>query len=95
MGLLTYFYIKNLNLCVCLRIFFLFFAILDSIMNLTKAQFHGLSLVPIQNKKKYKFWICGVLISKVSQGSQKNKKYFEFIMGVLAQAQNGDEWFWK
>jgi hypothetical protein len=37
-----------------------------------------------------------VLINKVSQGSQKkNKKYFQFIMGVLAQAQNGDEQFWK
>jgi hypothetical protein len=43
-------------------------------MNLTKAQFHGLSLVPIQNKKKYIFWICRVLINKVLQGSQKNKK---------------------
>jgi hypothetical protein len=50
MGLLIYFYIKNLNLYVCLRIFFLF-VILDSILNLTKAQFHGLSLVPIQKKK--------------------------------------------
>jgi hypothetical protein len=84
MGLLTCSYIKNLNLCVCLRILFFFFAILNSILNLTKAQFHGLSLVPIQNKKKYIFWICGVLINIVSQGSQKNKKYFQFIMGVLA-----------
>jgi hypothetical protein len=96
MGLLTCFHIKNLNLCVCLRIFFFFFEILDSILNLTKGQFHGLSLVPIQKKKKnYIFWICGVLINKVSQGSQKNKKYLQFIMGVLAQAQNGDKQFWK
>jgi hypothetical protein len=51
--------------------------------------------VPIQNKKKYIFCICGVFINKVSQGSQKNKKCLQFIMGVLAQAQNGDEQFWK
>jgi hypothetical protein len=76
MGLLTCSYIKNLNLYVCLRIFFFFFMTLDSILNLTKAQFYDLSLVPIQNKKeKYIFWLCGVLINKVSQGSQKNKKY--------------------
>jgi hypothetical protein len=41
------------------------------------------------------FWICGVLINKVSQGSEKNKKYLQFIMGVLAQAQNADQQFWK
>ncbi len=75
--------------------FILFFTILDSILNLTKTQFHGLNLVPIQNKTKYIFWICVVLINKVSQGSQKNKKYLQFMMGVLAQAQNGDEQFWK
>ncbi len=75
--------------------FLFFFAILDSIPNLTKAQFHGLSFGSIQNKKKYVFWICGVLINKVSQGSQKNKKYLQFIMEVLTQAQNGDEQFWK
>jgi hypothetical protein len=72
---------------------FFFITILDSILNLIKAQFHGLSLVLIQNKKKYIFWICGVLINKVSQGSQKNKKYLQFITGVLTQAQNGDEQF--
>jgi hypothetical protein len=64
-------------------------------LNLTKVQFHGLNLVPIQKKKKYIFWICGVFINKVSQGSQKNKKYFQFIMGVLAHAQNCDEQFWR
>jgi hypothetical protein len=75
MGLLTCSYIKNLNLYVRLRIFIFIFAILDSILNLIKAQFHGLSLVPIQKKIKYIFWICGVLINKILQGSQKNKKY--------------------
>jgi hypothetical protein len=30
--------------------------------------------VPIQNKKKYIFCICGVFINKVSQGSQKKQK---------------------
>ncbi len=75
--------------------FFFFFAILDSILNLTKAQFYGLSLVPIQNKKKYIFWIYVVLMNKALQSSHKNKKYLQFIMGVLTQAQNGDEQFWK
>jgi hypothetical protein len=55
MGLLTCSYIKNLNLYVCSRFFFFFFVILDSILNLTKVQFHGLNLVPIQKKKKYIF----------------------------------------
>ncbi len=63
-------------MCVFKDFLFLFFVILDLILNLTKAQYHGLSLVPIQNKKKKNiFWICGVLTNKVSQGSQKNKKY--------------------
>jgi hypothetical protein len=72
MGLLTCFYIKNLNLYVCLRIFL--FSFLDSILNITKAQFHGLSLVPIQTKKIHFFEIYGVLINKVSQGSPKKTK---------------------
>jgi hypothetical protein len=72
MGLLTCSYIKNLNLCVFKDFLIFFLTILNSILNLTKAQFHGLSLVPIQNKKKYIFWICHVFINKVLQGSQKN-----------------------
>jgi hypothetical protein len=48
-------YKESEPLCVFKDFFFFFFAILDSILNLTKAQFHGLSLVPIQNKKKYIF----------------------------------------
>jgi hypothetical protein len=55
MGLFTCYYINNLNLSMCLRIVFYFFIFLIffnflAILNLTKAQFHGLSLVPIQNK---------------------------------------------
>ncbi len=71
--------------------------IVDSILNVTKGKFHGPILVPNQKKKKkkYIFWICGVLINKVLQGSQKNKKYLQFIMRVLAQAKNGDQQFWK
>jgi len=53
MGLLTCYYIKNLNLYVCLRISFFLFC--DSRFNSeSKAQFHGLSLVLIQNKTKKK-----------------------------------------
>ncbi len=71
--------------------------IVDSILNVTKGKFHGPILVQIKKKKKkkYIFWICGVLINKVLQGSQKNKKYLQFIMRVLAQAKNGDQQFWK
>ncbi len=53
-------------------------------------------LCQFKTKKKYIFWISGVFINKVLQGSQKNKKYLQFIMGVLAYAaQNADEQFWK
>jgi hypothetical protein len=51
--------------------------------------------MPIQNQKRIHFlnmW-CAYKYSFV--GSQKNKKYLQVIMGVLTQAQNGDEQFWK
>jgi hypothetical protein len=61
-------------MCVLKDFFFLFCDFRFTFES--KAQFHSLSLVPIQNKKKKKHFLnSGVLINKVLQGSQKNKKY--------------------